>query len=435
MTHRFKWLAAFFIPALLLIGSTAPTLGADSSEQEGTLEYKNYVVRYDRGWDVLCEPYEVQKNDWVLKIFRQKGEIAHQDFREFLGIFKRLNPHIKDVNRIRPGQIIDIPLRKVQPGGLPGQASGIVTIPFVSITEVVDLLNSQSSTYQVQRGDTISQLIAKRFGAYGSISYSEGVQMLRALNPNITDINKIYAGQQIYLPSPEVRDQPWYRSIFDAEGNIKKELPATAAKRPAAAPTENAPAPTAAQPIQPPAPETETTQPKTDVAAMEAAANIVGATLQKKGTYYFPVENRPDVELDLSRYPLMELQNGKQLILNTEEKVMGFEPQILDALLANANIVDLPDNPTTAQVLERVLASSGSATEPGQGLTVSLPGAEIQVTAKWIETVTDSSDNSERHIAITPIESAAQRTSTSIARYLEQHNIVLREIQVHRKGQ
>jgi hypothetical protein len=415
------------IPALLLIGSVTRTLGAKSAEQEGTLEYKNYVVRYDRGWDVLCEPYEVQKNDWVLKIFRQKGEIAHQDFREFLGIFKRLNPHIQDVNRIRPGQIIDIPLRKVQPGGLPGQATGIVTIPFVSITEVVDLLNTQASTYQVKRGDTISQLIARRFGGYGSISYAEGVKMLQALNPNITDINKIYAGQQIYLPSPEVREQPWYNAIFDAEGNLKKELPATAAKQPVPAPTERAPAPAVARPAQPPAP--QATQQETNVAAMEAAANIVGAALQKKGTYYFPVENRPDVELDLSRYPLMKLQNGKQLILNTDDQVMGFEPQILGALLTKARIVDLPENPTTAQVLERVLASTGSATEPGQGLTVSIPGAEIRVTAKWIETVTDSSDNSERHIAITPIDSDAQRTSASIVRYLDQHNIVLREIE------
>ena len=48
---------------------------------------KDYVVRYDRGWDILCDPYQVQKGDWVLKIFRQKGEIVLEDFREFLSIF------------------------------------------------------------------------------------------------------------------------------------------------------------------------------------------------------------------------------------------------------------------------------------------------------------------------------------------------------------
>ena len=50
------------------------------------------MVRYDRGWDILCDPYQVQQGDWVLKIFRQKGEIAHEDFREFLGIFRASQP-------------------------------------------------------------------------------------------------------------------------------------------------------------------------------------------------------------------------------------------------------------------------------------------------------------------------------------------------------
>jgi hypothetical protein len=426
MKYWLRWLSALALLVLVLTGAAPPTLAADKDEQEGTLEYKNYVVRYDRGWDVLCEPYKIQKNDWVLKIFRQKGEIAHEDFRDFLGIFKRLNPHIKDVNRIRTGQMIDIPLRKVQPGGLPGQSSGIVTIPFVSITEVVDLLNSQANTYMIQRGDTISQLIAERFGAYGSITYAEGVKMLQALNPNIADINKIYAGQQIYLPSPEVRQQPWYRSIFDSEGNIVKEVPAPSRPKPQPERVVTPPEVSAHRPASLPA--VETPKPKTNVDAMAAAARMLNASLQKKGTYYFPVENRPDVELDLSRFPLMELQGGKRLILNTEEKVMGFEPQILDALLKNATVVDLPENPTTAQVLERVLASGAASSGPSEGLSVSIPGVEIQVTAKWIETVADSGDGSQRQICITPIQSETERTPEAIVRYLDQHNIVLREI-------
>ena len=38
--------------------------------------YRSYLVKYDRGWDILCDPYIVQKDDWVYKIFRQKGEIS-----------------------------------------------------------------------------------------------------------------------------------------------------------------------------------------------------------------------------------------------------------------------------------------------------------------------------------------------------------------------
>ncbi|MBU0768222.1 MAG: hypothetical protein KJ687_03910, partial [Proteobacteria bacterium] len=46
--------------------------------------YKSYVIRYDRGRNILCDPYVVKKDDWVFKLFREKGEISNRDFPEFL---------------------------------------------------------------------------------------------------------------------------------------------------------------------------------------------------------------------------------------------------------------------------------------------------------------------------------------------------------------
>ncbi|MBU3981670.1 MAG: hypothetical protein KKG97_10180, partial [Proteobacteria bacterium] len=57
--------------------------------------YKSYEVRKDNGRDILCDPYIVQKDDWIYKLFRQRGEISQKDFPEFLSIFKRINPHIR----------------------------------------------------------------------------------------------------------------------------------------------------------------------------------------------------------------------------------------------------------------------------------------------------------------------------------------------------
>ena len=222
--------------ALSLLISALSTVSLAASEGEGALEYKNYIIRYDRGWDILCEPYEVRPNDWVLKIFRQKGEIAHDDFREFLGIFMRLNPQIKDIDLIRPGQVIDIPLKKLQQGALPGQASGIVTIPFVSINSVVDLLGKNSTEYVVQQGDCVSKIIAERFGVYGSKPYSDGLKMFRALNPQIKNVNRIFSGQRVYVPDPSVREQPWYGSIFDQSGHLVEKLEPAAVRPKVAVP-------------------------------------------------------------------------------------------------------------------------------------------------------------------------------------------------------
>jgi len=130
--------------------------------------YKNYVVRYDRGWNILCDPYVVKKNDWIFKLFRQKGELSHRDYPEFLRIFKRLNPHVHNIDRIRPGQHILIPLKKVTRDALPEQSSGVVTIPFIADSRMSQALEMHSSPYRVQKGDSISILIAKQFEGYGT---------------------------------------------------------------------------------------------------------------------------------------------------------------------------------------------------------------------------------------------------------------------------
>ncbi|MBW2237725.1 MAG: hypothetical protein JRF39_01535, partial [Deltaproteobacteria bacterium] len=145
--------------------------------------YKNYIVRYDRGWDILCDPYVVKKNDWILKLFRQKGEISHKDFPEFLRIFKRLNPHVHDIDRIRPGQHILIPLKKVRQDALPAQSPGVVTIPFLADSRMSEALEKYSSPYRVQRGDFISILISRQFEGYGAKAYEQGMKLFRVMNP------------------------------------------------------------------------------------------------------------------------------------------------------------------------------------------------------------------------------------------------------------
>jgi hypothetical protein len=90
---------------------------------------KTYLVKKSRVSDVLCDTYIVQKNDWVLRIFRQRGEISSKDFPRFLEIFKILNSDVQDINTIYPGQEILIPLRIITPDFLEGQESGIITLP------------------------------------------------------------------------------------------------------------------------------------------------------------------------------------------------------------------------------------------------------------------------------------------------------------------
>ena len=386
--------------------------------------YKNYVVRYDRGWDILCDPYQVQQGDWVLKIFRQKGELAHNDFREFLGIFERLNPHVKDVDRIRPGQVVDIPLKKLAHGTLPGQSSGVVTIPIVMISSPKEMIEKHTRTYTVQKGDTVSTLIANRFGGrYGNTTYSQGLKLFKAANPHIKDLNRIYAGQKIYMPDPSIREQSWYSALFDEAGNLVEQVAESEKNESTEPQPQPQPQPAiAAAPEMAPLPsEAASTGPAAE------AASAIGGRLLDKGTYFFPMKQGKDFELDLSRYPMIDLQNGSKVILTTQDRLMNVDLPLVQSYWENVKAVKVSDNASSQEILEAVLSAfSGEASS--DHLAFDDGAASIRVSAKWIRTELSADGRIPRHSCITPIMSASERTHDTIVRYLDQNDILIKEI-------
>lgn len=392
----------------LLVFIFAASFTGTPSATASSLIYKNYIVRYDRGWDILCEPYVVRKNDWVLKIFRQKGEIAHSDFREFLGIFQRLNPHVKDINMVRPGQSVDIPLRKLEHGTLPGQASGVVTIPFVTLTKVIDAIQQNASQYVVQRGDTVSELVAKYYGRFGSRTYQEGVKLFQAANPQITDIDRIYAGQKIYLPDPAIRNKEWYDAMYDEEGNLRDTI-----KHGDAASADQT------RSVRPPLPASEPPKPKSP---LEEAALTVGGRLTNKGTYFIPQQDGNDVEIDLSQHPMLTLPEDKMLFTK-DGRIMGAAPDVLEQSWPEGKVVDYDDQASVEEIVAAIFEALEEEENARTEVSFYNRGVQVTVRAKWIKP-----RNDQRWLCITPIDAVEERTPEPMRRYLEQNGVELKEV-------
>jgi hypothetical protein len=394
-----------------------------ASQGGGALEWKNYVIRYDRGWDILCEPYEVQPNDWLIKIFSQKGEIAHEDFREFTSIFKRLNPHVTDIDRIRPGQIIDIPLKKLPQGTLPGQSSGIVTIPFVTLNNVDEILTDYSTEYTIRPGDCVSLILARRFGTYGSNSYEKGLRMFQALNPKIKNVNRIFAGQKIYVPAPSIQEQSWYASMFDSQGNLTDKVGMVSSEV-----SQNPPVGKSTI-----LPSNKQNSSITDKTSLSQAATALEGKLLDKGTFFFPLKTGNDFELDLSRYPMLEKNNGKRYILTAEDKIMGEDIGLLKTMLSDVTIVKISKQDSTDQIIDELTKNQDSKLNH-KSINLIEYGTEISIQAKWVETIESQQDDVPRRLCIIPINSPTERTAPSICRYLTRHNIILKEVLSNSKG-
>lgn len=367
---------------------------------------KSYTVRRDRGRDILCEPYTVQKNDWVLKLFKQKGELSYQDYPEFLGIFQRLNPHIHDTNTIRPGQVILIPLEKLDDASFPGQTEGIVTIPFVTTTKVSDILHQYSRKQKIKRGDTIYGIMSRQFTPMGSKAFNRGMKLFRSINPNITNLNRIFAGQIIRVPVPAIVRQPWYASLFDESGNLKTKIPLSGT---------------------PPDTQNRRVSVQEPVSDLAKAARIANARLRDKGSYYFPNPGGQDFRLDLSQFPLIELKNGRHIIFQDKEVLLKTDLDKIRHFWPDVEMMSGVPQTSFRQILDLFLSRQEGICKDNH-LKFSDQGIDITVRANWITRTKPFNTYEPDRLCITLIEKPEEQTSPAIVRYLADNNILIREI-------
>ncbi|MBW2662343.1 MAG: LysM peptidoglycan-binding domain-containing protein, partial [Deltaproteobacteria bacterium] len=388
-----------------------------SYPSESAIIDKTYIVKYDKGWDILCEPYIVQRNDWVFKLFRQKGEISHKNFLEFINIFKRINPHIRNIDLIRPSQRILIPLKKLNKDILPGQSSGIITIPFITISNLPEIIKPLSTEHIVQNGEFISRIIARGYGSYGTKSYKERLALFKLINPDVVDLNRIYPGQKLYIPKTSVRNKPWYKSIFDSLGNIVKDT------------RVNIPID---KKIVEPKPLSAAYKGNDTATTYPQVASILDAKLFNKGVYYFPRHEKEDFALNLSKFPVIECKNGTRMVLSGEN-INAADLNAIKSYWRGMKIVPVIPEASVEHVFDSVFKIFEKNNFKKQ-LSFSDKGVDVEARGKWIVDRHSIAGGETCQLCITLINNRSERISDSIVRYFEQHNIIIKDILLGKKA-
>jgi hypothetical protein len=279
---------------------------------------KTYVKQYSiftfENQDYLCEPYQVKKDDWLYKIFRQKGEISGEDFPEFLNIFKRLNPKLSNIDAIEPGHQILIPLKQVSRKAYKEKQRGIVEVPVLEFSTQFkqEKLTAFVKNHTIQRGDTVSTLLDKAFLQKGGAVSDTGKKVFTHLNPDVRDLNKIYLGSRVRIPDPSLLAQPWFQK-FLATGQ-------------AAGPPTSQDKTIAGQPAPRPLPTLPELAPG-NLARLKRYTQLVQGALQHQGQMVFPGKSKGNPKvLDLTRTPLLTENDGSKTLILPQDT----GPQDLD---------------------------------------------------------------------------------------------------------
>jgi hypothetical protein len=293
-----------------------------------------------------------------------------------------------------------------------GQSSGAVTIPFVTLPDIPETLKAYSTEYTVQKGDCISILISTRYGPYGEELYKQGIKLFRLINSDIKDLNRIYVGQDILIPDPVILSQPWYQSLFNRvsdhthRSDMNRSIP-TSKKIPVGSVSKG-----------------RETQPATHLSKVSSALD---GKLINKGVYYFPRPGREDFALDLSGTPLIEFKNGTRILFFMDNNNQDPELDGVKAFWKDVHIVGIPPNDSIKSVFDSVFNSLGKDFLKTP-LVFFDQGVKVEVRGEWIFNKIAGKGDSVRHFCVTLIDHPSERTPESILRYLDQNNIVLKEI-------
>lgn len=372
---------------------------------EGATPYKVYRVTALGGKDILCDRYVVQSGDHVWEILRRKGRIAEQDFPKFVRIFKELNPSIGQSNIIFPGQELIIPLKEIDPG--PDETKDSDIQRFVTVPIIPDIFYA---TRKVQTGESLSQIVAQQLMLKWNKIPDAYFEQFRRLNPSVKNFNRIYPGQIIRLP-----DMTVVPSIGKKKSESAKALAANHSDDSMHHSTSPA-----------------WRKSKRWMAEIPNALDALGIKYLSSGKCYFPVAGQPDMVLDLERYPVMEMGNGRQngngrrILLNTdgglssasEAKIRMFWPKV----------AVIPINPEESDITKvKQLLNSVLGEKPNASLTFTSAkdGIEVTLRGDWVVPQANGSDGYQ---CVTLIDNSQEKTSSWIVNYLAKRNIQVVDI-------
>ena len=284
----------------------------------------------------------VKKGEFITGIFRNQRGDEPVPF----ALIRQLNPDIKDLNRIYPGQQIVLPVRETsdlpEPSPIDDRESKI-----------------PSKQYSIREGDSISLIILTELDVAPEKAIST-YRLLRRMNPDIADMNQLPAGQVLNLPQNLVRTE-----------------------RPAAEPIQTVALP----------PETPSAEPPTKVTPItERQLGIIAPVIRRMkgsltavGNYFIPLKDNAQVTIDCSLIPVVELDDGSTILLDFGNRLSDNLKGLIGQSWSNYSFLSAEELRDDIVALQGIIRRSRDYTMSRVNTPVALTAKpEILVFPDWI---------------------------------------------------
>ncbi|MDX9821872.1 MAG: LysM peptidoglycan-binding domain-containing protein [Syntrophales bacterium] len=354
-----------------LIAAPCPQ-GHCAKEETAHMTFKTTAVSKDR-----TNTHIVKKGEWLMDILRKRlPNIEHR-----LTILRQFNPHLKDLDRILPGQKLILP-------ALEGAEA-----------PVKEKQDSESLPYLVKPGDSLTAIIVYEMRVAPDETLKT-LRILKALNPGVADFNRLEAGQILSLP--------------------KGSLPLAArVVLPEAAPQ--------AKTETPLIPKILTSREQTDLVAQIIAR--MNGSVQTVGTHFIPLPQVGQLSVDCSRIPLVEFQDGSIVLVDFDDRIPSDIKKVIEESWKNYHWIVPKKSQGVFALLRQIVQSSATyAFEKGDKPQRVESSPELRLAADWFIRKKTGAGEKPFLQALLTLRDTAKPLPAGTAAFLAKRGVVWTEI-------
>jgi len=284
---------------------------------------------------VKARVHVVRKGEYLWKIIRKEGFLKRPDAAAQYDLIRDLNREINDLNVLRPGDRIFLPVTDATASGNDTAKRSAPVEKFVK--KDLSKAREPEDSYKkvkVKRGQTLLGIIGARYKIPASRLYGEYIPRLKALNPRIKDIDHLIPGQILRLPVYLVQEKARASSETQPEAS--------------------------AQPALPNAGETQSAHevPSGLVNSLGEVFSAMGEEWINTGKHFIPLQGGGQVDFDCALFPVLSSCTGVTVIVDIYNKLPPRIAKLVEASWGNYRVVHL--GPVAlAPALGRILAAGG----------------------------------------------------------------------------
>jgi hypothetical protein len=413
MTGSFRF-HSWLLGATLVMGSaqaqSQPEAPAHTEAAEINLR-KSIVVREYQGRQVSGEERQIGRGDSLWRILIEEKGLPEKRFRSYLVVIRGLNPQVKNLDVLRAGDKIFIPL-KLGEGEVPPRRD-------TAANEANQPASGRTVNYQVKAGEHLFRILRERYKNADDRKIAQYFALVKDLNPERQNWETLRGGEVIRLPALDPGSD-----AGKAEGSTRGSSPAPASIA-------------AAPPVA---------QPKTEISRWIDPAEVMRAPARENLPLFMKVAEAtgnevqsigeesvtlPDgtVRFDKSKYPVIYNAALRQrVVIDPDGKIPASLKAKLNDPRIGTPVVPMANGLSIAEAVRELLVSIGYQPLPtDRPVVVQEAGITFEAKGNWMA-LAPAVSNKPQEVIVVNLTDRANEIPEYLTSELVKRGVHLRDV-------